>query len=181
MKNDAQDKQSRSVFQTILLVICVAGTIAFAVFILFFAIYYAQNSEKLVVADIQYQRINNDPQKPMFTEVYGEVAALQAGFQWGGCRPLNLMQQSGTFSLHCWGLARGDSSSFVKEISKRIDSEPKKTASLSPYAAPSPVKPTFVSIPPLDAAKKTLSLFAAYSYEKLHLDMTSNDAPRQQK
>ena len=157
---------SRATMQTVLIVICVAATVALLVAGVFFYSYYLSNSDKLFIADIDYRRDASASGTSLVNVAFGEAATLGKRFEWGGCRSENLDKMENTFRLHCWGI-ENKTGTLDREIQAlqntdlaRTATGPRKNLRVTKYE---PEK--------LTESKKMLILFAAFCHHKLHLDL----------
>lgn len=160
----------------VLFAICIAGTLALLAGGVFFASYYFSNQSKLFIADIDYRyESGRGPARPLLHLSYEETMLLQKDFEWGGCTAQKHDKLNDTFRLHCWGLAKD-----IRGLRKTLDS--RETAPPAPEnpeqrnlarAAPPALYVTSVKQQQLSTQKKFITLLAAFSYHKLHLDIVT--------
>lgn len=159
------EKEKPNAAHTALVVFCIAATVALAAVAVMFGMYYAQNANKLFVADIAYAREPGPAAAPLVNASFEETRRLQPQFQWGGCRAEKHDLLKNTFSLHCWGLAN-DVRALEDDFLIR-----KKTAKKT--AAGESLTVADFNREKIDPAKKFLILLSAFCYHRLHINIVA--------
>lgn len=156
--------------------LCIAGTLALLAGGVFFASYYVSNQNKLFIADIDYRyEPGRGPARPLRHLSYDETMLLQKDFEWGGCAAQKHDRLNNTFRLHCWGLAK-DVRALKKNLKTREGAPPEPVSPAQRKAARSAPPALYVigvKQQQLSAQKKFITLLAAFSYHKLHLDIVT--------